>query len=55
MDASLAIEESMKEICLTELKEKQREAVSIFLQGRDTFVSVWIWKVAYLCLASTCV
>ena len=40
MDASLAIEEAMKEIGLTELKEKQREAVSIFLQGRDTFVSL---------------
>ena len=40
MDASLAITEAMKEMQLKELKEKQREAISIFLQGRETFVSL---------------
>ena len=40
MDATTAITEAMNAIGLTELKEKQKEAVMTFIQGHDTFVAL---------------
>ena len=40
MDLNLAITEAAKKIGYTVLKDKQKEAVSLFLQGHDTFVSL---------------
>ena len=39
-DAALVITEAAKVMGIAELKEKQKEAVSTFLQGRDTFVAL---------------
>ena len=38
MDVETAIKEAMNAIGLTELKEKQKEAITMFVQGHDTFV-----------------
>ena len=38
MDAETAIKEATNAIGLTELKEKQKEAILTFVQGHDTFV-----------------
>ncbi len=38
MATDAAISEALKDIGVAELKEKQKEAVLAFLQGRDTFV-----------------
>ena len=40
MDPLSAIEQSVTELGLVSLKEKQREAILTFIQGRDTFVSL---------------
>ncbi len=38
MATSAAITEALEAMGIAELKEKQREAIEAFLQGRDTFV-----------------
>jgi len=40
VDTSSAITEATKEMGIAELKEKQKEAISTFIQGRDTFVAL---------------
>jgi len=40
MDTDSAITEATKEMGIAELKEKQKEAISTLLQGRDTFVAL---------------
>lgn len=40
MDPVVAISESAKQLGLEKLKEKQLEAVSSFVRGHDTFVSL---------------
>ena len=38
MDVETAVKEAMSAIGLTELKEKQKEAITMFVHGHDTFV-----------------
>ena len=40
MDMKTAISESAKDLGYDKLKEKQEEAVTLFIQGNDTFVSL---------------
>ena len=40
MDMKRAISESAKDLGYEKLKEKQQEAVTLFIQGNDTFVSL---------------
>jgi len=51
MDVKTAIRESGKQLGYDELRPKQIEAMTSFLQGNDVFVSTnWVREVHYLCL-----